>query len=233
MKRMYSLTFIPLIILGIIAILFLITTNTNATPNIESKALIIVSNTTCIDSNEMGKMVSFYEYLLDDGWSESDIEVLCPNTTGISEGLATCSNVETSLQEISNNTYLGEVLIYISDHSTQLGNVTAFQLIDGFYSFDDFDSHFDNMSYDRFTMIVNGNQSGLAGNPFSGPQRDIICSMGPGQFFNPDQFNITRGLLDPAADYNQDGETSYVEAFYSERAYLAQTSRQVPQIWQN
>lgn len=220
-------------LIGIIAVTGADGKTTSSSSRTERKALLIVSNITCMDSHEMGKMTSFHDHLVDQGWSGNDIEVLCPDKSPISEGIANRSNVDSGLKSISDSGSLNEVVIYISDHNTQFGNHTYFRFTDGLYSFDRFESHYDNMTYNRLTMIVNGNQSGLAGDPFSGPDRDVMCSMGAGQQFNPDQFNITRGLQNHFADRDNDGKVSYVEAFYSEYWLLRRTTSQVPRIWIN
>jgi len=204
----------------------------DASSTSERKAIIIVSNITFTDTNEMNKMTAFYNHLIEDGWSDSEIKVLCPGSSSLSEGIANCSNVENELDDLSstNSTY-EDVIIYISDHGILSENETYLQFTDGNISTDTMDSYFDNTSYDQMTIIMCGNQSGLVGEPFSDPYRDILCSMGEGDYFSPDNFNITRGLENEYADIDRDGVVSFVEAFYSEKALLSITTGQVPRMW--
>jgi hypothetical protein len=79
-------------------------------------------------------------------------------------------------------------------------------------------------------MILNGNRSALAGPVLSSSSRDIFCSMRYDQEFDQDLFNITRGLYDPTADTDYDGEVSYHEAFMKE-CYNLRNEDQDPQMW--
>ncbi|MHA1168379.1 MAG: hypothetical protein ACTSRU_11195, partial [Candidatus Hodarchaeales archaeon] len=132
----------------------------NASDTYEKKAIIIVSNITFIDTNEMNKMTAFYNHLVETGWTDSEITVLCPGSSNLSEGIANCSNVEKELNDLScSNSSYRDVIIYISDHSVLNDNETYLQFTDGNISTDTMDSYFDNTSYDQMTIIMCGNQS--------------------------------------------------------------------------
>ncbi len=223
---------VPSLIAGMVLLLIFMNPGVNASTTYERRAVIIVSNITFIDTHEMDKMVAFYDHLIETGWSDSDITVLCPDTSSLSEGIANCTNVEDELNDMaSTNSTYGEVIIYISDHSVASENKTYLQFTDGNISTETMDSYFDNTSYDQMTIIMCGNQSGLVGEPFSASDRDVMCSMGEGDCFSPDNFNITRGLENPYADFDYDGTVTLVEAFYSEKALLSITTDQVPRLW--
>ncbi len=201
-------------------------------PLAERYALIIVANLTTIDQNEVSKAVSLYQHLINKGWYQSNIEFLGPDQITAASGIANISNFNKGFKELVDNTVIDkEVLIYISDHVWESQTDIILELTDGNISSPVINGWLDNMTFSKLTFIMNGEHSGLAGPEFCGALRDIFCSMGATATFSPDQFNITRGLSNPKADTNKDGEVSFVEAYYSERSYLRKISTQVPELW--
>ncbi|MFO8050408.1 MAG: hypothetical protein R6V01_01760, partial [Thermoplasmatota archaeon] len=97
-------------------------------------------------------------------------------------------------------------------------------------SADTMDSWMDQIQCSSITVILNGERSGMAGPDLQDPERDIICSMGANEEYDPDLFNITRSLEDPTADTNNDGVVDFIEAFWKEVELLEATG-QVPAIY--
>lgn len=201
-------------------------------PYINRYGMIVVSNLTTIDQNEISKAVSFYQHLITKGWYQSNLEFLGPDQISVATGIANVTNVENAFKDIINN-QLGdkEVMIYIADHLWDGYSDVILELTDGNITSSVINDWLNNMTYSKLTFIMNGEHSGLAGPEFSNPSRNIICSMGSNDEFSPDQFNITRGLINPKADTNKDGEVSFVEAYYSEKNYLRRISNQIPELW--
>jgi hypothetical protein len=205
----------------------------DATPQHEKYALIVVSNITYIDCNEISKAISLYEYLIDNGWDGLNIDFYAPDGTEYSEGIANLSNVQSGMSYLeSNNNVNKEVLVYISDHGTQDGDYYNLSYTDGNMSSTEIVLWLNNMDYSSLTMIMCGNHSGLAGSVFVSEDRDIICSMGECQECSPDEFNITRSLNDPVSDQNNDNIITFIEAYYHEYSILTSTTDQIPCLWQ-
>jgi hypothetical protein len=204
----------------------------SAVPFSERYAIIIYSNLSTIDQNEVSKAVSLYQRLIYKGWYQTNIEFLGPDQITSTSGIANLSNVENAFNNIIENSIGSkEIMIYISDHIYDTNSETILFFTDGNISSTVISCWLENMTYSKLTFIMNGVHSGLAGPEFCGALRDIICSMSSTATFSPDQFNITRGLSNPKADTNKDGEVSFVEAYYSERSYLRRISNQVPELW--
>ncbi len=204
----------------------------SAVPFSERYALIIYSNLSTIDQNEVSKAVSLYQHLISKGWYQSNIEFLGPDQITSASGIANISNVEDAFNDLIDNVIGSkEVFIYISDHIYDTNSKTIMFFTDGNISSTVISGWLADMTYSKLTFIMNGVHSGLAGPEFCGALREIICSMGSTATFSPDLFNITRGLSNPKADTNKDGEVSFVEAYYSERSYLRRISNQVPELW--
>jgi len=204
----------------------------SSVPLSQRYGLIIVSNLTTIDQNEVSKAVSLYQHLILKGWYQSNIKFLGPDQISIASGIANVSNVENAFNNLIDNSVVSqEILIYISEHGWDSGLEILFEFTDGNISSTVISGWLADMTYSKLTFIMNGIHSGLAGPEFWGAFRDIICSMSAIATFSPDQFNITRGLSNPMADTNKDGEVSFVEAYYSERSYLRRISNQVPELW--
>lgn len=197
-----------------------------------NKALIIVSDYQT-NENENGKAVSFYEYLIEHGYDQNDIEFLASSSTMYSDLEANVSNVESAFNNlIDNNSIEKEVIIYLSDHGgPPCSNNTIFRFSDGNISVDQVDQWIGNISFSQLDVIVGGIHSGSAGPELAGSDRTIMCSMGSDEDRNPDLFNITRGLNDITADTDGNGEVSFVEAFWSE-FYTVITHGQTPCIWE-
>jgi hypothetical protein len=194
------------------------------------KCLIIVSSYGGHYQNELYKARSFHEYI-DDSYSEEVVICLTDPTDPYSDGPANVSNVYEAFQWLINNSIPSEeVIIYISDHEKRILNETYFLFEDGNISSLMIDSWLDQVQCSEMTVILNGERSGLAGPDLADPSRDVICSMGSDQEYNPDTFNITRSLEDPTADQNNDGIVDYIEAYRKEVERL-QGSGQDPFIY--
>ena len=202
----------------------------SATDEENRMALIIVS-TYEMNSAEFSKAGSFHLYLLDDGYQEEDIKHLGMSSGYYSDGLSNVSNVENEFNWLINNEDPDkDIVIYLSDHVPPLSGDEIFRFQDGNISIPQVDTWISDMDFNSSTVIVGGNHSGIAGPELEDPSRDIICSMGSDQSFSLDHFNITRGLEDTSADTNNDGEVSYIEAYWKEVENL-QGSDQDPCIW--
>jgi hypothetical protein len=199
----------------------------------ERHALIIIVNLTYTDTNEMSKAVSLQYYLFDMGFCRDNIMILSPGTGDEVEGIANLSNVRDGFERLAlQSDFNDEVLIYVSDHSTQGMNSVYYRFTDGNMSSVEMDGYLDDIIHKKMTFVMCGNQSGLAGLTLSQDDRDIISSMGESDFYNPDEYNITRGLRDPYADSNDDGGVTYIEATESERKTMAEYTTQFPRIWE-
>lgn len=223
-----------MVLIGFLALLAINTDDADASSSSNSGryALIAVSTLPEDDCGEVLKAHCLYEHLLDDGWEADEIYYLSPEYSSVSEGIANVSNVNNGFKFLEENTdNHDDVLIYISDHTTLNDGMTTFQFSDGNMSSDLINIHLDIMKHDELTFIMCGNQSGLAGGPLAANGRDIVCSMGEADRFNPDEYNLTRGLNDPFADMNNDGTVSFIEASEREISTMAEYTPQTPRIW--
>jgi len=178
--------------------------------------VMIVSGSGGYPSYELGKAASFHSYMEDRYPSNQMVYLTRGSVTG-SDGPADLENVEDAFEWLSQaSSSEDEVVIYIYDHAQCINNEVRLSLNDGNLSVQTLDSWLDQVECWNMTLIVNGERSGLAGPDLSGPSRDIICSMGSEQQFDPDQFNITRSLEDPSADMNSDEIVDYIEAYWKE-----------------
>lgn len=184
-------------------------------------AIIIVSDLGGFDDSELEKADQFYQYLINEGYSDGDIYFLTEGARNGYDGDPSISNIQEAFSWLENTSGpSSKPVIYMHDHEKLiLGNVT-FQFSDGNITANTVDSWISATEYSDLTMILNGNRSAMAGTDLQDPSRDIICSMRSNQTFNQDIFNITRSLTDPTADYDQDGEVSYTEAYWKEKLDL-------------
>ena len=194
-------------------------------------AIIIVSDLDGFDDSELEKADQFYQYLINKGYNDGDIYFLTDGARNGYDDNPSVSNIQEAFSWLENTSESSsQPIIYIHDHEKLiLGNVT-FQFSDGNISADTINSWISSTEYSDLTMILNGNRSALAGSDLQDPSRDIICSMRSNQTFSQDIFNITRGLTDPTADYDKDGEVSYTEAYLRE-CYNLRFDDQDPQIY--
>jgi len=211
--------------LGLVLILFIIIDNVEASNPPETICLIIVSGNGGYSQTELSKASSFYDHMLEELDSE-DIRYLTDQLDPSSEGPANYSNIEAAFEwlEMSSSPEV-EVIIYISDHEKRVYDEIFFTFDDCDISITTMDQWFDLVSCSGMTLILNGERSGLAGPELIVPDRDIFCSMEEDQEFDPDLFNITRGLKDPTADLNNDNNVSYMEAFLKEVINLQYTGQ--------
>ncbi len=194
-------------------------------------AIIIVSDYEGFNNHEVEKADQFYNWLIDQGYENDDVQYLTRSTVDNCDGSPNVTNIQSSFDWLVNTSSSpSQPVIYLIDHEKKiLGNIT-FQFSDGNISATTIDGWFDEIEYQHMTVILHGNRSALAGNDLSGSDRDIICSMGSTQSFQTDLFNITSSLEDPLADLNFDGEVSYVEAYWIEKMNLLLTG-QSPQLF--
>jgi len=206
-----------ILVTSIALVSLLISTEAEAVTTLPRCAIIIVSDLNGFNQNEIEKADEFYQYLLDQDYSDDDIRYLTDDPLNGYDADPTISNINSAFSWLKNtSSSSSQPVIYISDHvKWVLGNST-FQFSDGNITANSIDDWFDETEYQELTVILNGNRSALAGSDLSGTDRDILCSMGSTQSFQTDQFNITRSLEDPTADSNSDGEVSYMEAFLKE-----------------
>ena len=222
--------FIPTIFVFVTILLIMVicTNEANAEEPVGKKCLIIVSGYGGYPSTELVKASSFHDYI---NCTDEDIVYLTSPSDPDTDGPANISNVEDAFEWLQNNSLPSdEVTIYISDHEKRVMNDTYFVFDDGNISSDTIDSWLDQVQCSGMTLILNGERSGLGGPDLSKPTRVVICSMGSEEENDPDLFNITRGLNDPQADTDGDGEVSFEEAFWSEY-YTVIDHGQTPCIW--
>ena len=226
-----TFSIISLVPLGIVLVLLLVVNVGNASNTDENRALIIVSDYDGIDQNEIEKAIAYYEYLIDGGYSSSDVEFLCMSDIACKDGDSTLVNVENAFEDLVNecgkNT---NVKIYVSDNTHCINSQIRYRFTDGVLPCLDVVDWIDDMSYCSLDYFTLGNHSGLFGAQAIGDDRIIISSMGWDEAFSEDQFDITRGYNDPSADINNDGVVSTEEAFESERVTLLLTD-QTPIMW--
>jgi hypothetical protein len=197
----------------------------------EVKCLILVSSYGGYSANELSKADPFYEYIVSTFNDEDVVYLTHPGSPG-SDGPANVTNVEEAfLWLIQIVIPSDEVVIYISDHEKRVFNETLFTFDDGNISSITIDTWLDQVQCSEMTVILNGERSGLAGPDIAHADRDVICSMGSDQEYDPDTFNITRSLEDPTADQNNDGKVDYIEAYWKEVERL-QGSGQDPLLYQ-
>jgi hypothetical protein len=202
----------------------------NADPE-EFKALIVVSSFQGTNQHEIDKAVAFYDYLLDNGYDDSDIEFLCEEDLSIKDGNPIVENIENGFEWIINNSKKKTTVnIYISDNTHSSQSETFYQFVDGTIKCSQVVNWIENTTYSYLNYITLGNHSGSFGPQLIGENRVVISSMRDFETADPDQFNITRGLLDPMADMNNDNVVSMVEAYYSEFETLM-TAPQTPILW--
>ncbi|MFO8050471.1 MAG: hypothetical protein R6V01_02075 [Thermoplasmatota archaeon] len=173
----------------------------------------------------MDKASSFREYFLENCTTD-EIIYLTDLSNPFSDGVANVSNIEVSFDWLrSGSISTTEVTVYISDHITMIADEATFQFDDGFISVDTIDLWLDGVECSSITVILNGERSGMAGPDLQDNSRDIICSMGANEEYDPDQFNITRSLRDPGSDENNDGVVDFIEAFWKEVILLRGTGQ--------
>jgi len=229
------MTRIPCLSLGLLATLALVATvllvgNVSATSD-EYKALIVVSSFQGTSQNELNKAIAFYDHLMEKGYGDDDILFLCTQEMTIKDGDPTAHSVEEGFEWlIKNSQEHTEVNIYISDNSHASEMELYYQFYDGTVNCFDIVDWVNEISYSTLNYITLGNHSGLFGRQLVGPNRVVMSSMRDFEEADTDQFNITRGLLDPLADYNNDGKVSMVEAFWSEYITLL-PEPQTPVLW--
>ncbi|MBN1389210.1 MAG: hypothetical protein JXA22_01055, partial [Candidatus Thermoplasmatota archaeon] len=156
----------------------------------ENLCIIVVPGELGYSSHETGKALSFHDYLVDTGYGEDDIHFLAGASVPDNDGPATVSNIETAFSWVTETSRPGtELLIYIFDHQEIVFGETWFLFDDGNISSETIDRWIGDIVCSGVTVILNGERSALAGPVLSGPSRDIICSMGASQEFDPDLFN--------------------------------------------
>ena len=196
---------------------------------IDNMAIIIVSENT--EASELGKAVSFYDHLLDEGYGPDNVLFLTPSSVPGSDGTANLSNIVDGFDYlIEDEENDKDVVIYISDHCSGIINGALFEFSGDTLEVSTIDGWIDDMKFDDLTFIIGGERSGLAGPELEADDRVIMSSMGSDEMSTPDLFNITRSLENDDADLNNNGEVSFVEAFYYEKSLL-QVGTQTPQIW--
>ena len=220
--------FVLIFLISTLIILYVSSISVNAGESEIDKCLVIVSGYGGYPSNEISKASSFYEYL---NCPDKAITYLTNQSDPDSEGPANVSNVEAAFEWLESHSQPSdEVTIYISDHEKRCWNETYFVFDDGNISAESIKLWLEGVQCSKMTLILNGKRSGLAGPELYDTNRDVICSMGSDQDFDPDLFNITRSLEDTSADTDGDGEVSYIEAYWKEVENL-QGSGQDPCIW--
>ncbi|MFW3146386.1 MAG: hypothetical protein ACMUIE_06205 [Thermoplasmatota archaeon] len=205
--------------------------NVEATSIPDQKALIVISSVLGTDQHEVDKAVAFHDYLIDQGYSEGDIEFLCMEDISFADGRSTKGNVKTAFDTlIEESTEDTELIIYISDNNHFINGKLYYQFVGGDIPCSSVEDWVDNIEFSELTFINNGPRSGLFGAQLQGDDRIIMSSMEADQTCSPDQFNITRSLEDSSADANNDGVVSIIEAFNNEEQILEETG-QTPLIW--
>lgn len=200
----------------------------NASFSSSDRAVIVVADYNGYNENELEKAKSFYDYLIDEGFTASNIDFLVDDSISGYDGEGNKTNVVSALSSLANDTSDKEIVIYISDH----GHAD----VDDYYRFDDgnvtestISAWLDDMVYSELTYLSLGNHSGLFGTDLLDEDRIIIASMDEFESSDPDRFNITRSLEDPLNDDNNDNWVSFEEAFYAERDLV--DAYQTPIIW--
>ena len=226
-----TITIALILMISLVIFLNIISDKSNATPTVEKFALIAVSSVNQTHETEYDKSIAFYEYLIDEGYTQENIYYYGPDSITYTDDESTVSNIEEGFESIINaSTIDDDVVIYISDHIQHI-SVVQFYFNDGVIDGTQMGSWLDSISCSDLTFIMNGNRSGLV-QDFREPGRTIMSSMSSIDEFSPDYFNITRSLENNLADANWDGVVSFTEAFYYER-YLLFINQypQHPQIW--
>ena len=196
---------------------------------VDNMAIIIVSENT--EASELGKAVSFYDHLIDEGYGPDNVLFLTPSSVPGSDGTANLSNIEDGFDSlIEDDEEDKDILIYISDHCGGMINGATFEFSNETLNVSTIDIWMDEMVFDDLTFIIGGDRSGLAGPELEADDRVIISSMGSDEMSTPDLFNITRSLECAWADFNNDGHVSYIEAFLREK-YRLFFEPQTPHIW--
>ncbi len=196
---------------------------------VDNMAIIIVSENT--EASELGKAVSFYDHLLNGGYGPDNVLFLTPSSVPGSDGISNLYNIEEGFESlIKDREKDKDIVIYISDHCGGIINGALFEFSGDILEVSTIDGWIDDMKFDDLTFIIGGERSGLAGPELEENDRVIMSSMGSFEMSTPDQFNITRSLENKDADLNNNGEVSFVEAFYYEESLL-QNEDQTPQIW--
>jgi hypothetical protein len=204
--------------IGILMVMIILAKGVSATDPPENLCLIIVSGSMGYSSHETGKAMSFYDHLIDTSlYGEDDIAFLAEPTVPHVDGSANITNIENAFEWLINYSEpITEVTIYIYDHQQFIDGNVSFSFEGGNITLESIASWVENITCESITVILNGERSGLGGEILSGSNRDIICSMGSNQYYDPDNFNITRSLEDPTADLDSNGLVDYIEAFTRE-----------------
>jgi len=220
-------------LLGLTVIFFLLLVGkAEATPTAGDCAIIIVSSYDP-DPVEKEKAQRYYDYLIDQDVSPSNIVYLSYDTNdpGV-DGYSSTSVIQDAFEEVGSLSDLSNnVFIYISDHvPPPLSNSSVFLFDDGDISFTEMDGLIDLIEADETTIYIGGNHSGRVGPILSSFGRTIICSMGSNQSFVPDGFDLERSLSDSSADLNNDRKVSHIEAYWKERGILYATGQE-PELY--
>lgn len=222
MRRIESIIILP----GALILTSLVTDEAEGVSTEPRCAIIIVSDLDGFNAEELEKADQFYQYLLDQDYSDEDIVFLTEDGRTGCDDDPTVSNIENAFFWLENTSQpSSQPVIYVCDHEKLISGIVNFRFADGNISANTIDGWLDSTRYQDLTLILNGNRSALAGPVLSSSARDIFCSMRSYQSFDQDLFNITRGLTDPSADLNFDGEVSYYEAFRKEELLLTGTGQ--------
>jgi hypothetical protein len=190
-------------------------------------ALVIVSGHGGYTPTELSKAISFRKYLLNNGFNNQDIRYLTPVQCNESHAISTKANVMESIQWLQqNSTSDTDVIIYISDHEQTVNGIIHFFFEGGNISAEQIDLWLEEVNCSSMNIFLNGPRSGLAGTDLTGINRSVYCSMKGYQDYDPDRFNITRSLQDPAADKDHNGDITYLEAFEMEKIRLLGTGQE-------
>ncbi len=196
---------------------------------VDNMSIIIVSENA--EASELGKAVSFYDHLIDEGYGPDNVLFLTPSSVPGSDGISNLYNIEEGFDSLIEDKQKDkDIVIYISDHCGGIINGALFEFSGETLEASTIDGWIDDMRFDDLTFIIGGDRSGLAGSELEDDDRVIMSSMGSYEMSTPDQFNITRSLENDDADLNGNGEVSFVEAFYYEK-YLLENGAQTPQLW--
>ncbi len=196
---------------------------------VDNMAIIIVSENA--EASELGKAVSFHDHLIDKGYDSDNVLFLTPSSVPGSDEISNLTNIEEGFDSlIEDKEKDKDVVIYISDHCGGCINGAIFEFSNETLEVSTIDGWIDDMKFDDLTIIIGGDRSGLAGPELEDDDRVIMSSMGSDEMSTPDQFNITRSLEDEDADLNNNGEVSFIEAFYYEKNLLV-SEDQTPQLW--
>jgi hypothetical protein len=183
----------------------------------EKLALIIVSGYGGYSSSEVMKAQSFRTYLMNNGYPAYNIRLLTKQHQIGSYAEPTVDALMDNFEWLRiRASSVSEITIYISGHVQVIGGNGSFRFNDGNISTEMIDGWIGNIPCSSMTIVLTGVRSGLAGADLAETGRSIYCSMNSNQDFDPDLFNLTRGLKDPGADLNRDGMISFNEAFDKE-----------------